>query len=102
MGNFQYPASLELRKIFQVLPDEDAARHVDLWVIDNDGSNPTQITNDGTYITHATWSPDGNWILYTSYDAQDNKYIHVIRTNGTDKTTLNGFVSNPDWITSSN
>ena len=74
----------------------------DLWIIDNDGSNPTKITNDGTYITHATWSPDGNWIMYTSYDAQDNKYIHVIRTDGTDKTPLNGFVSNPDWITSPN
>ena len=47
--------------------------------------------------------------IVTAYDTGwhyinklDNKYIHVIRTDGTDKTPLNGFVSNPDWITSPN
>ena len=39
VDNSEYPASLELRKIYQVLPDEDAARHGDLRVIDESGED---------------------------------------------------------------
>ena len=39
VDNSEYPASLELRKIYQVLPDEDAARDGDLRVIDESGED---------------------------------------------------------------
>ena len=39
VDNFECPASLELRKIYQVLPDEDAARDGDLRVIDESGED---------------------------------------------------------------
>ncbi len=35
--NSQYAAALELRKLYQVLPDDDAAKHKQLRVIDESG-----------------------------------------------------------------
>ncbi len=37
--NTDYPASLEVRKLYQVLPDDDAARHQYLRVIDESGED---------------------------------------------------------------
>jgi hypothetical protein len=39
INNTDYPASLELHKIYQVLPDEEAARNGDLRVIDESGED---------------------------------------------------------------
>ena len=38
-NNSEYPASLELHKIYRVLSDEDAARDGDLRVIDESGED---------------------------------------------------------------
>jgi len=37
--NSAYPASLELHKIYRVLPDEDAAREGDLRIVDESGED---------------------------------------------------------------
>jgi hypothetical protein len=37
--NKQYPASLELRKLYQVLPDQAAAEHGRIRVIDESGED---------------------------------------------------------------
>ncbi len=39
INNAKYPASLELNKIYRVLPDEDAAKDGDLRVIDESGED---------------------------------------------------------------
>ena len=39
INNSGYPASLELHKIYRVLPDEDAERDGDLRVIDESGED---------------------------------------------------------------
>lgn len=39
INNADYPASLELHKIYRVLPDEDAAQDGDLRVIDESGED---------------------------------------------------------------
>ncbi len=39
VNNRDYPASLELHKIYRVLPDEDAAEDGDLRVIDESGED---------------------------------------------------------------
>ena len=39
INNSEYPASLELHKIYRVLPDEDAAEDGDLRVIDESGED---------------------------------------------------------------
>lgn len=37
--NSEYPTSLELRKIYRVIPDDDAAREGDMRVIDESGED---------------------------------------------------------------
>ncbi len=44
--NSGYPVSLELHKIYRVLPDEDAARDGDLRVVDESGED---------YLYPAAW-----------------------------------------------
>lgn len=39
VDNSEYPASLELHKIYRVLPDEDAATDGDLRVLDESGED---------------------------------------------------------------
>jgi hypothetical protein len=39
VNNAEYPASLELHKIYRVLPDEDAAADGDIRVIDESGED---------------------------------------------------------------
>lgn len=39
INNREYPASLELHKIYRVLPDEDAAREGDIRVVDESGED---------------------------------------------------------------
>ena len=39
VNNSEYPASLELHKIYRVLPDEDAAKDGDVRVIDESGED---------------------------------------------------------------
>lgn len=39
VNNADYPASLELHKIYRVLPDEDAAEDGDMRVVDESGED---------------------------------------------------------------
>ncbi len=39
VDNSEYPASLELHKIYRVLPDEDAEKERDLRIIDESGED---------------------------------------------------------------
>lgn len=39
VDNTEYPASLELHKIYRVLPDEDAAKDGDVRVVDESGED---------------------------------------------------------------
>ena len=39
IDNSEYPASLELHKIYRVLPDEDAAKDGDVRVVDESGED---------------------------------------------------------------
>lgn len=39
INNSEYPASLELHKIYRVLPDDDAASEGDLRIIDESGED---------------------------------------------------------------
>ena len=39
VGNGEYPASLELRKVYQLLPDNIASKHHQMRVIDESGED---------------------------------------------------------------
>lgn len=41
-------------------------RNTDLWVIDTQSKTPTRLTFDPATDASASWSPDGQWIYFTS------------------------------------
>ena len=55
----------------------------DIWVVNVDGSNPTQITDTAADETDLTWSPDGTRIAYTV-----NASGFTIRPDGSDPRFL--------------
>lgn len=60
--------------------------HLDIWIMDADGSNKIQITNNGAANFAPYWFPDGKRILFCS-NVQDPKGrnfdIYMINTDGT-------------------
>lgn len=59
----------------------------DLFLTDENGANPVNLTNQGDAITSFTWSPDGEWIAYSrSVNQQEN--IFVMDTSGKQVTQL--------------
>ncbi len=51
-------------------PDPDATYNTDIWVVSADnsdkGENPIQITTNPGEDDHPAWSPDGQWITYST------------------------------------
>jgi len=45
----------------------DRSGNAELWMMDWDGSNPTQLTKHSSIALGPTWSPDGRHLVFTSY-----------------------------------
>jgi WD40 repeat protein len=56
----------------------------DIWVMDADGSNQTQLTKTSfpRQNLSPTWSPDGTKIAYTTTEAGGENGFHVMNANG--------------------
>lgn len=59
----------------------------DIFVVDTDGSNLTQLTNTPGYDAEATISPKGDKIVFTSLRDGDPE-IYVMNLDGSDQTRL--------------
>ena len=71
-----------------------------IWLANTDGTNNFQITFGDKSSTNPKWSPDGNWIAFTSNRKDNKNNIYVIRAAGGESemlTDLKGSVSNFDW-----
>jgi Tol biopolymer transport system component len=91
----------------KIVYDSEASGSHGIWVVDADGSNPTQLTDDGAV---PAWSPDGTTIAFARSDpgtvvgydgVQAGGYsIYLMNTDGTDVRRLtpagNGDYS-PAW-----
>jgi Tol biopolymer transport system component len=69
-----------------VVSDRDGAP--DIWVMNSDGSDPTNITRDSAKDHSPAWSPDGQWIAFAS--VRDALYweLYLIRPDGSDLQRL--------------
>lgn len=73
----------------------DAAMANEIWIMDQDGTNPVQITDNTNPESDAELSPDGNNVLYISWtDENDQPYfennLFLISATGGDAKLLLG------------
>ena len=79
------------------LNQEDAGKEI--YLIDFDGYNLRRLTHDNTLNLSPAWSPDGKWIIYTSYAARNPDLI-MIDSVGEKRQTLHrlpGLNAAPAW-----
>ena len=55
--------------------------NLELYLMNSDGSNQTNITNNPADDLYADWSPDGNFIVFTSYRS-GNGQIYIMNVDG--------------------
>ncbi len=71
----------------------------DIYVMDSDGSNLVQLTDNDSYDGFPSWSPDGSKIAFYS-DRDGDSDIYVMDSDGSNLvqlTTDNGFTNVPHW-----
>jgi len=72
----------------------------EIYVADFDGENLKQITNDKTLNLTPTWSPNGRWLVYTSYAENNPDLIMIDNLGKKPKRTLlrlSGLNAAPSW-----
>jgi TolB protein len=77
----------------------DVSGNWDIWVMSDDGSSVTQLTDDPKQQFAPTYSPDGEWLAFCS-NVGGNYDIWIMRTNGTALTQLTDDRSedvSPSW-----
>ena len=65
----------------------DRDGNVEIYVMDADGSNLTNLTNNPAYDWLPVWSPDGSRIAFVS-DRDGNWEIYVVDADGSNLTNL--------------
>ncbi len=73
----------------------------DIWLMNPDGTNQRQLTTGAGDKTDAVFSPDGNWIVYSSDEgALEFANLFIISVDGgppTRLTTFDGYDGAPSW-----
>jgi Tol biopolymer transport system component len=75
----------------------------DIWVMNPDGSQKTQLTfDDANYDYYPAWSPDGKYLVYakTSDKNTGNWELYVISSDGKEQARLTNHPARdkfPDW-----
>jgi tol-pal system beta propeller repeat protein TolB len=81
----------------------ESATNVDIWTIDPDGSDPTNLTtNSPRFDVIPNWSPDGRRIVFVSRRdgaAPGDREIYVMNADGSNQTRLTNLPGRDDTPT---
>lgn len=69
--------------IFQCRQDNK----INIFTLDDDGRNLTQITDSPTRNFDPSVSPDGKWIVFIA-SGKDNDEVHMMRLDGTERSSV--------------
>src|SRR4051794_26223402 len=64
------------------------ARDGDVWTVNPDGTNRTQLTTDPASDTEPAWSPDGQRIAFTSNRGGGTAHIWLMNADGSGQSRL--------------
>jgi Tol biopolymer transport system component len=77
----------------------------DIYLIDRNGGETTNLTASNLPEGQIAWSPDGNWILYTAQTQEQlfaNNYdLYIVHPDGSDRQKITANVGddmNPFWV----
>jgi dipeptidyl aminopeptidase/acylaminoacyl peptidase len=71
-----------------------------IWLASVDGTNNYQLTFNEKSSTNPKWSPDGNWLAFTSNRKDNRNNLYILRVSGGEAeqiTDLKSSVSDFDW-----
>ena len=75
-------------------------QNTEIFSVDFDGHNSKKITNDNTLNLTPAWSPNGRWLIYTSYAGNNPDLIMIDRHNKSPRRALlhmSGLNAAPSW-----
>ena len=75
-------------------------KNTEIFSVDFDGYNSRKITNDNTLNLTPAWSPNGRWLIYTSYAGNNPDLIMIDRHNKSPRRALlhrSGLNAAPSW-----
>ena len=107
--SFDYPVddapTFTVRQVREARPSPDGSRLAftaldRLYVSDASGGNPRPIGSAEGSVHFPTWSPDGEWIAYTTWEGEQG-HLWKVRANGRGRperlTRQGGFYVLPAW-----
>lgn len=88
--HFEYPisdsASFIVKQIRDAVPSPDGRRLAfvaldHLYVMDYPGGTPKRLTNNNEGEFQPSWSPDGQWVAYTTFPTKNGGSIYRVRSD---------------------
>lgn len=106
--SFKYPITdttqVQITQIRDAVPSPDGSKLVftalnRLYVMDFPGGTPRRLTNNKFTEAHPSWSPDGNSIVFTTWENEEGHLYKIGKDsrNLTRLTKTPGIYSNPAW-----
>lgn len=59
----------------------------EIYTMNSDGTNQIRITNNSSFDSEPTWSPDGDYIVFRS-DSDGNRELYIMNADGSNQTRL--------------
>jgi dipeptidyl aminopeptidase/acylaminoacyl peptidase len=66
----------------------DSGIYLNIYIMDPDGSNQINISNNAVSDSSPRFSPDGRKIVFQRYDSNSDFYIYTMNANGTNQTRI--------------